>query len=144
MPNKHALSPLQWTWMKLMSCFVTESHILIWNPITFSWDVDLWQSIWKLVRFKWSLENIIILPKGCWIWSLNECQPFLKTKEREWLWWNFQTFGISEKPWMCSVLSRLKTVTCKVSEKSLIYIHTYIYIYMYIYIWTHYLSLLCS
>ncbi len=27
----------------------------------------------------------------------------LKTKERERLWWNFQTFGISIKPLMCFV-----------------------------------------
>ncbi len=34
-------------------CFITEGHILIWNPITFSLDVNLWQTIRKLVRFKW-------------------------------------------------------------------------------------------
>ncbi len=33
------------TCMKSTSFFVTESHILIWNPITFSWDVDLWHNL---------------------------------------------------------------------------------------------------
>ncbi len=42
--------------------FIEEGHIFIWNPITFSWDVDFWQTIWKLVRFKWLLKNIIIFP----------------------------------------------------------------------------------
>ncbi len=37
---------------EIMSCFITGSHIWIWKPITFSWDVALWQTIWKWFRFK--------------------------------------------------------------------------------------------
>ncbi len=44
---------------EMMSCFITGSHIWIWKPITFSWDVALWQTISKLFRFKWQLQNII-------------------------------------------------------------------------------------
>jgi len=45
--------------MKSISCCVTESHNLIWN-LMFSSDVDLWNSVWKVVRFKWQLQYIII------------------------------------------------------------------------------------
>ncbi len=39
MHNKHAFSPGVLDMYEIMSCFITESHILIWKPITFSWDV---------------------------------------------------------------------------------------------------------
>ncbi len=45
---------------EIMSCFITGSHIWIWKPIKFFWDVTFWQTIWKLFRFKWQLQNIYV------------------------------------------------------------------------------------
>ncbi len=39
---------------EIMSCFI--SHIWIWKPITFSWDVALLRTIWRLFGFKWQLQ----------------------------------------------------------------------------------------
>ncbi len=89
-----------------MSCFITKGHILIWNTITFSWDVDLWQTIWKWVRLIYYNISIRVLR--------------LITKSMSSI-FKDQGQGVSLRSPKRALYrtSRFKTVTCHVSEKSL-------------------------
>ncbi len=59
MHNKHALVLVSSTvnMYEIMSCFITGSHIWIWKPIIFSWDVALWQKLNKIIQIEMTITK---------------------------------------------------------------------------------------
>ncbi len=55
---------------EMMSCFITGSHIWIWKPITFSWDVALWQK--HIHTALMALQLIKNLTKSDTFWLMTE------------------------------------------------------------------------